>query len=215
MAPGNVLEVRDDLLDQRIAHPLAFALQARIGTEVAGCIALSERFEVNVSGELEIGRVPTRQDIQVVAHQLWCQGLHRPAVDAEALGQTVDGRAGKSELPSLLENATRVIRLVVLDQGIDVAEPVLRLLRVAVEGDFQESLGFVRLAVSADQHAEIVIGIGMPRLRLQYRPVEAFGVLQLARLVCFNRLLQGLVDAQFQERFLPTDAALGKFRESL
>ena len=92
-----------------------------------------------MGGKLEEGRAPPRQDAQVIARLVGRQGLKRlVAVDAEALDQAVDGRAAKTQLPALLEDTPRVVRLTEIGQGVNVADPELAALWIAVDGDLQE-----------------------------------------------------------------------------
>jgi hypothetical protein len=95
-------------------------------------------------------------------------------------------------LPAQRQDFPRAVRLVRQKQGFDVAQPVLAGFRTGFEGCDEVRQPSGRLLSLHFQLAELVVRLGVTRLRLDDRTIELLGFTEVASGVAGERLCQGL-----------------------
>ncbi len=91
------------------------------------------------------------------------------------------------------EGQPRLVQAAGLYQRIGVAEPILRTIRIAVEGPSQMGNGRADLSALQRQNAEVVVSVGVVGVGGEYTAIEPVGFGQMARLVVADGLLQRVI----------------------
>jgi hypothetical protein len=121
----------------------------------------------------------------------------------------------------LLKRLPGGIGLSCVDQRVDIAQPVLLLSRLSFQRSPQVPNRGSELVSLSEQYAQIVIRFGVIWLRLQNSAVERFSLLQAARLVVSDGLLQSFLDGKSGHdqvvvvRLIPISQELSHLRETV
>jgi len=149
-------------------------------------------------------REVSRQSLQLGVAPLSEQGPHMVDLDTcralpclgaiQPAGERFHRRPLQAASPALRQHLPRGVHLPDMDERFDVTQPVLRLRRIGPQRGLQVRQANRRLLALHGQQSKLVIRFRVVRLTLQDDSVQALGLLQAARPVLSQGLLQDVFD---------------------